>query len=132
MATHSSFLAKTGESQGQKPGRLQFMACKESDMTEGRAWQHGTRSWNGLAHQTIFCINFVPGFLGKLTRRKEGHVDQVDGEGFRRFRFTLNDNRLSRYIQVKLVPTLHRPQISLFSHGYMTLRKHFWKNHWDA
>jgi len=72
-----------------------------------------------------FCIHFVPGFLGKLARRKEGHVDQVDGEGFRRFRLTLNDNRLSRYIQVKLVPTLHRPQVSLFSHAYMTLSDHF-------
>ena len=99
--------------------------CTESDMTEGRTWLHGTRSRNGLAHQTIFCIHFVPGFLGKLARRKEGHVDQVDGEGFRRFRLTLNDNRLSRYIQVKLVPTLQRPQVSLFSHAYMTLSDHF-------
>ena len=40
MATHSSFLAKTGESQGQEPGRLQFMACKESDMTEATQHAH--------------------------------------------------------------------------------------------
>ena len=115
-----------GKSQGQRAlVGCSPRGCKEPDTTEGRAWQQGTRSRTGLAHQTIFCINFVPGFLGKLARRKEGHADQVDGEGFRGLRFTLSDNRLSRYIQVKLVPTLHRPQTSLFSYGYKTLGEHF-------
>ena len=40
--------------------------------------------------------SFIPGFLGKLARREEKDVGQVGGEGFKRLKFTLNDNRLSR------------------------------------